>query len=132
MSASTGFAAFVGQKYLSLETFKKSGEGVRTPVWFAEDPASGSSPAKLYIYTIDHTGKVKRMRNSPRVKIAPCDRRGKVLGEWVDATAVIVTGQEAARGTRLLNKKYFPWKQILAFFALFSRQPRIVVVLNPA
>jgi uncharacterized protein len=132
MSASTGFAGLVGHKYLSLETFKKTGAGVRTPVWFAEDPASESSPAKLYIYTVDRTGKVKRMRNSPRVKIAPCDRRGQVLGEWVDATATIVTGQEAARGMRLLNRKYFPWKQILAFFALFSRQPRIVIVLTPA
>jgi|ERR1035438_2114701 PPOX class probable F420-dependent enzyme len=132
MSASTGFAALVGHKYLSLETFKKSGEGVRTPVWFAGDPSSGFSPTKLYIYTVDNTGKVKRMRNNPRVKIAPCDGGGKIQGEWVDATATIVTGQEAARGMRLLNKKYFPLKQILRFFALFSRQPRIVIALTPA
>jgi len=129
-----GFAAFAGHKYLCLETFKKSGEGVKTPVWFAADPAASldSSDAKLYIYTIGASGKVKRMRNNPRVKIAPCDMRGNVLGEWVGAQAEIVSGTEAEHGMRLLNKKYFPWKQILAFFALFSRRERMVFVIRPA
>ena len=29
-----GFAAFSEKKYLNLETFKKNGDGVKTPVWF--------------------------------------------------------------------------------------------------
>jgi len=134
MSATSGFAALDGHKYLSLETFKKSGEGVRTPIWFAADPSAklDSSAARLYVYTVGNTGKVKRIRNIPRVRIAPCDMRGKILGDWIDATARIVTSEEAAQGVRLLNKKYFPWKQILAFFALVSRQPRIVIAINPA
>jgi uncharacterized protein len=129
-----GFAQFDGHKYLNLETFKKSGDGVKTPVWFAADPASNlaSSDAKLYLYTIGVSGKVKRVRNNPRVKIAPCDMRGNVLGEWVEARAEIITGEEAARGMQLLNKKYFPWKQLLAFFASFSRRERIVFALHPA
>jgi len=128
-----GFAAFAGHKYLNLETFKKSGDGVKTPVWFAADPAArlDSSDAKLYAYTIGVSGKVKRVRNNPRVRIAPCNARGGVLGEWVEARAVIVTGDEAARGTALLNKKYFPWKQIMAFFASFSRPERIVFAIRP-
>jgi PPOX class probable F420-dependent enzyme len=129
MSASAGFSVFEGHKYLSLETFKKNGQGVRTPIWFAADPEANS--AKLYIYTVDNTGKVKRIRNNPRVRIAPCDMRGKILGEWIDATAEIVTKEEAVRGMRLLNKRYFPLKQILGFFALFSRQPRLVIALRP-
>jgi uncharacterized protein len=134
MTAPTGFAGFSIHTYLSLESYKKSGESVRTPVWFATDPSvtPESAASKLYIYTIGDTGKVKRIRNNPRVRIAPCDLRGKVLGEWVDARAEIVTGEEAARGMRLLNKKYFPWKQLLGFFALFSRRPRIVIALHPA
>jgi PPOX class probable F420-dependent enzyme len=129
-----GFAQFDGHKYLNLETFKKNGEGVKTPVWFAGDPATNlaSSDAKLYLYTIGVSGKVKRVRNNPRVRIAPCDMRGNVLGEWVEARAEMVTGEEAARGTQLLNKKYFPWKQLLAFFASFSRRERIVFALHPA
>jgi PPOX class probable F420-dependent enzyme len=129
-----GFAQFDGHKYLNLETFKKSGDGVKTPVWFAADPATNlaSSDAKLYLYTIGVSGKVKRVRNNPRVRITPCDMRGNVLGEWVEARAEIVTGEEAARGMQLLNKKYFPWKQLLAFFASFSRRERIVFALHPA
>jgi uncharacterized protein len=128
-----GFAAFAGQKYLNLETFKKNGEGVRTPVWFAADPSTSldSSAAKLYAYTIGVSGKVKRIRNNPRVRIAPCTMRGEVLGDWVEARAEIVTGEEAARGMQLLNKKYFPWKQILGFFASFSRRERTVFVIRP-
>ena len=129
-----GFAAFDGKKYLNLETFKKSGDGVKTPAWFAADvPANlDSSDARLYIYTIGESGKVKRIRNNPRVKIAPCDVRGNVTGEWVDARVEIVTGAEAERGTKLLNRKYFPWKQILGFFAAFSRRGRTVMTIRPA
>ena len=129
-----GFAQFDGHKYLNLETFKKNGDGVKTPVWFAADPAVNlaSSDAKLYLYTIGVSGKVKRIRNNPRVRIAPCDMRGNVLGEWVEALAEIVTGEEAARGMQLLNRKYFPWKQLLGFFASFSRRERIVFALHPA
>jgi PPOX class probable F420-dependent enzyme len=134
MTASTGFAAFANHRYLSLETFRKNGEAVRTPVWFAADPSSklDSRDAKLYVYSIEDSGKVKRVRNNPRVRVAPCDMRGKLLGEWVDAKAEIVTGAEAERGMRLLNKKYFPWKQILGFFALFSRRKRVVIAISPA
>jgi uncharacterized protein len=129
-----GFAGFAGKKYLNLETFKKNGDGVKTPVWFAADEATNldSGDAKLYAYTIGVSGKVKRIRNNPRVRIAPCDARGKVLGEWADARVEIVTGSEAEHGMQLLNRKYFPWKQILGFFALFSGRERIVFALRPA
>jgi uncharacterized protein len=129
MSAASAFSTLEGKKYLSLETFKKNGAGVRTPVWFAAGPASTS---KLFIYTIDNTGKVKRIRNNGRVRVAPCDMRGKVQGDWVDARAQIVTGPEAMQGTRLLNKKYWPAKQIMAFFAMFSPRKRVIIAISPA
>jgi uncharacterized protein len=128
------FAAFADHKYLNLETFRKSGAGVRTPVWFAAEPADGHSggAAKLYVYTIGNTGKVKRVRNNGRVRIAPSNARGKLLGEWVEARAEFVTGEEAAHGMRLLNKKYLPWKQLLDFFASFRRRERVVMAILPA
>jgi PPOX class probable F420-dependent enzyme len=127
------FAAFAGQKYLNLETFKKSGNGVKTPVWFAAEPSARleSSDAKLYVYTIGVSGKVKRIRNNGRVKVAPCNMRGEVRGEWVDARAEIVTGAETEHGMRLLNKKYAPWKQLLDFFAMFRKRERTVFVIRP-
>jgi uncharacterized protein len=129
-----GFAEFAGHKYLNLETFKKSGEGVKTPVWFAADPKTNlaSSEARLYAYTVANSGKVKRIRNNGSVRIAPCDMRGNLLGKWVPARAEIVSGAEAAYGDGLLNKKYFPWKQLLNFFASFRRRGRTGLVIRPA
>src|SRR5215475_8874504 len=123
------FQAFTAQKYLSLETFKKSGEGVRTPIWFAADPVKdlGTAKAKLYCYTVGNSGKVKRIRNNGKVRIAPCDMRGNVTGEWSDARAELVGGTEFSYGMRLLNKKYFPWKQVLDFFASFVRREHAMI-----
>ena len=128
-----GFAAFAGHKYLNLETFKKSGDGVKTPVWFAADPKVDLAgiEARLYAYTIGNSGKVKRIRNNGQVRIAPCDMRGNLLGEWMDARAEIVSGAEASYGNDLLNKKFFPWKQLLNFFASFSRRGRVGFVIRP-
>lgn len=128
-----GFAGFAGQKYLNLETFKKSGEGVKTPVWFAADPSAklDSNDAMLYVYTIGVSGKVKRVRNNASVKIAPCNMRGDVQGDWVPARAEILGGAEATRGMQLLNKKYLPWKQLLDFFSMFRKRERTVFVIRP-
>ena len=130
--SSSGLLQFAGQKYLCLETFRKNGQGVRTPVWFA---ASGSispdlSEVILYVYTIGNSGKVKRIRNNPRVRIAPCNMRGGLRGDWVDARAEILQGEEAAKGMRLLNRKYIPWKQLLDFFAMFRQRERTVFALR--
>ena len=118
-------AALDGKKYLNLETYRKSGKGVRTPVWFAvevtpADAAAANTP-KLYVYTTADSGKAKRIRQSSVVKIAPCDVRGTVTGQWIDAHAKIVSGEEFVRGMRLINRKYCPWKQILDSARITSR-----------
>jgi uncharacterized protein len=129
--ADARFASLQGHKYLNLETFRKSGQGVRTPVWFAGEPEQGA-PEKLCVYSTEDSGKAKRIRNNGRARVTPCDARGKLLGEWVEARAEIVTGAEAEHGMQLLNKKYFPWKQLLDFFSFFSRNKRVVFVIRPA
>jgi PPOX class probable F420-dependent enzyme len=129
-----GFAAFRNEKYLSIETFRKSGQGVKTPVWFAADPNTdiASESARLFFYTIGVSGKVKRIRNNPRVKIAPCKIRGEVTGEWQDGRVEIIAGEEARRAANLVRRKYFPLAHILSFFARFSRRERIVMAITPA
>jgi PPOX class probable F420-dependent enzyme len=129
--ADARFAVLQGHKYLSLETFRKNGQAVRTPVWFAGLPEEGV-PEKLYVYSTEDSGKAKRIRNSGRARVAPCTGRGKLLGEWANAQAEIAAGTEAEHGMQMLDKKYFPWKQLLGFFALFSRQKRVVFVVRPA
>jgi uncharacterized protein len=129
--ADTPFASLQGRKYLNIESFRKNGQGVRTPVWFAGEPADGA-PEKLYVYSTADSGKAKRIRNNSRVRVAPSDVRGKLLGEWVEARAEIVTESEAQHGMQLLNKKYLPWKQLLDFFSFFSRNKRVVFLIRPA
>ncbi|HEY2822234.1 MAG TPA: PPOX class F420-dependent oxidoreductase [Candidatus Acidoferrum sp.] len=133
MSDANYFAALDKRSYLSLETFRKNGEGVRTPVWFAADPTVDirSREAKLYIYTIENTGKVKRVRNNPRVRITPCDRTGGSLGEWIEANARVVEGAEAALGSKLLTRKYF-LKRVFDLFAVLRSAKREVLVITPA
>ncbi len=74
---------FIGQEFLSLETFRKTGVGVKSPMWFAQDGDA------LYLWTNGESAKVRRIRNNPQVNIAPCTRFGAVTGEWVAAQASI-------------------------------------------
>ena len=70
---------FAGQRYLNLESFKRDGTPVQTPVWFA------GAHGVLYVYTLTKAGKVKRIRRNPRIRLAPCTMRGTVTGPWVEA-----------------------------------------------
>lgn len=131
MSGANYFSALDKHNYLSLETFRKNGAGVRTPVWFAADPTIDlrSRAARLYIYTIENTGKVKRVRNNPRVRVAPCSRTGVVKGDWIDANARVVKGGEADHGSKLLTQKYF-LKRLFDLFAMFRVAKREVLVIT--
>lgn len=95
------------QKYISLKTFRKNGVGVATPVWFGEEDGN------LYVMTRSDMGKTKRIRNNPRVTVAPCTIRGKVTGPEFPATARILPSDEFARGRETINRKYWmariPW-----------------------
>jgi PPOX class probable F420-dependent enzyme len=87
-------------EFLRLTTFRRSGVGVATPVWFVVD---GNA---LLVTTMDSTGKAKRLRNNPRVTLAVCDRRGRVGGPEFDATAELVRGQAGTDIRRRVMKRY--------------------------
>ena len=113
--------------YLSLATFRKSGDEVRTPVWFA---AEGGC---YYIFSNGAAGKVKRLRNSPRARAAPCDVRGKVLGAWRDAQAQLIDNeQEIERAHAALRRKYGWQMALLDFFAGLSgrKRQRVYIALR--
>jgi uncharacterized protein len=88
------------EKYVLLTTFRRDGRAVPTPLWVVPD---GSGIA---FWTPDGTGKVKRIRNSGRVTVAPCDMRGKVLGEAVEAQARIGDPADRRRIGAALKRKY--------------------------
>ena len=90
-----------GARYLNLATFRRSGAAVETPVWFAEHGG------RYYLYSAGDAGKVKRLRNSDRARVAACDLRGKVLGPWIEARArVIDDPAKIGGGQRALHAKY--------------------------
>ncbi|NOX51555.1 MAG: PPOX class F420-dependent oxidoreductase [Gammaproteobacteria bacterium] len=75
-------------RYISLATFRKSGESVATPVWFAQvDDA-------YYVFSAGSAGKVKRLRNSGEAKVATCDMAGKLEGQWYGANAILLNDPE--------------------------------------
>lgn len=99
-------------RYVSVATFRRDGREVRTPVWIAEDPARRG---RHFVYTNRTFGKVKRIRHTARVRLAPCDVRGNVANgaRWVDADAAIVSDPAAeARGIAVLRDKY-GWQMAL-------------------
>lgn len=103
---------FDHQQYLNLETFRKNGTGVKTPVWFVADGDA------LFVRTDAASGKVKRIRNHPQIRIAACKMDGALLGEWIEASARLVNDPEIDRKVdRLLGKKYGLMKFL---FGLFS------------
>jgi len=117
-------AQFANAKYLNLETFRKTGVGVRTPVWFAQQETI------FYVYSEADSGKVKRIRNNPKARIAPCDMRGNLRGAWVDARARICESSEAAHGQELLRRKYGWMKIVGDFFSRLRGHTQAVIAID--
>jgi len=92
-----------GHKYLLLTTFRKNGNAVPTPVWFAE----GQDGDKLYVKTRADAGKTKRIRNNPQVRVAPCNVRGKVTGPVFSASARVLPAEDSPRAHQAINRKYW-------------------------
>src|SRR5262245_57628979 len=117
-------AQFANQKYLNLESYLGNAQGARTPLWFVEDDGA------LYLYTVAHSYKVKRILNTPRVRVAHCDMRGNVKGEWVAATARRLGEAESRRANELLNRKYGWAKRILNFLAKIRGHERAAFAIQ--
>jgi len=88
------------RKYISLETYRKNKEPVRTPVWFV------IKDELIQVVTREKTGKVKRIRNNKQAKIAECTMRGKITGEWMPGTIEILSKAETHNAVKLRDKKY--------------------------
>ncbi len=95
-------------RYFSLATFRKSGTEVPTPVWYAE------LDGRYYVFSAGDAGKVKRLRNGNKARVALCDARGGLLGDWHQATARLFDEVELVeKAHRALRAKY-GWQMILA------------------
>lgn len=98
---------FVAEKVVLLQTRKRDGTWVDTPVNIAV------KGAHAYFRTPALAAKNKRIRNFRDVRFAPCTWRGRRTGPPVEATARLLAGEESAAAGRLINRKYPVLQRIL-------------------
>jgi len=87
-------------RYLSITSYKRDGTGVATPVWFVQQDG------RLLVETDAASGKVKRIRRSPAVRVAVCTASGRLRGEQADAVAELLPDSEVSSTERLITRKY--------------------------
>ncbi len=99
------------EKCISLETYRKNNQPVQTPVWFV------IKDDLIYVVTRDRTGKIKRLRNNQQVKIAPCNFKGKIKGQWISGAAKILTDEQTKDAVKWREKKYGLMAKIAKFLS---------------
>ncbi len=93
----------VDEKYVLITTFRKNGDAVASPVWIAA-LADGTAG-----FTTDEvSGKIKRIRNNPKVTLQPCSMKGtpKDGSAVVEATAEVLLGADAQPTRDAIKSKY--------------------------
>lgn len=113
-------------RYLAVETVRRSGAPVVTPVWFV------AHEGRLYFSAPAHTGKVKRLRHTPRGRVAPCDERGQLLGSWIDVVIVPAEEVQAGVADQLLAARYGWQRRLLDAFGWLRRWRYVHYVITPA
>jgi len=107
------------ESYVNLATYRRNGIEVKTPVWIAE--ANGL----YYAFSAGDAGKVKRIRVTPKIRMAACDVRGNVKSEWMNGQARIVSEPGVvAIALRALRAKYGFQMRFTDFFATLSGRIR--------
>ncbi|HYZ49324.1 MAG TPA: PPOX class F420-dependent oxidoreductase [Nitrososphaeraceae archaeon] len=101
-SPSNWISTLSGNAYINLETYKRNGQPIATPVWFTIDHDN----EMIYVITRTKTGKVKRLRNNSKVRIVPCGMRGQPKGEWLNGRATFATAEQQQIALKQRNKKY--------------------------
>jgi len=111
-------------KYITIETFRKNGAGVRTPIWFI------IYQGLIYFRTDVNSGKVKRIRNNPHVRIAPCDIRGNLKGNWFDGKVKFADSAESSITHSMIDKKYGFITTLIRIFNKIRRTNPVVIAIS--
>lgn len=127
-SAASPLLSLSNERFVSLTTFRKTGESVSTPVWIAREGDS------LVVTTPDESGKVKRLRNSGRVELRPCSRTGAVTD---DAPAVpgvaeiLASDDDVTRISGIFARKYgFEYRVFMLIERIAARRQKPRVMLR--
>jgi PPOX class probable F420-dependent enzyme len=131
-NSAAALAGLADERFVSLTTYRRTGEAVSTPVWIARDGGD------LLVTTPKESGKVKRLRNDSRVQLRPCSRTGAVKDDAVavDAHAVIADDdQSRALLTRVFGGKYRLEYRIFLFIERLGKagaKQRVLLRINAA
>lgn len=131
MSDRPGFDKLGDERFVSLTTFRKTGVAVSSPVWIARDGDA------LLVTTPVESGKVKRLRNNPRVEMRPSTRRGQVEDGVlpVAGTVELITDEATKEAmTEIFKKKYgFEYRLIMGIERVAARRqkPRVMLRITP-
>lgn len=127
--AAARLLAMGDEKFVRLTTFRRTGEPVHTAVWIARDGE------RLLVTTGADSGKIKRLKHSPRVELTPCDRSGTVVTGAAAATgAGLVDPSPATRSVlnKVMGKKYGLLFQVFRIVAGFRGSEKVTaVVIRP-
>lgn len=118
--SSEKLAIFEDQKFISLETFKKNGQGVKSPVWFVIHDGI------IYVTTMDSSWKVKRLKNNKSIRIVPSDIKGKPKGQWIDGEAFFGDESELKLAMSLRSKKYGLLARVIGMFV--AKKGKLAVI----
>jgi len=111
--------------YINLETFRKNGEGVKTPLW------QTTEGAVMYAWTQADSGKVKRIRNNPNVRLCESDARGNPKSEWISARAEIRDStEEEAKQRKRMATKYGLLFQAFRLMAALRGTEHVVIAIR--
>jgi len=114
-------------QYMALETFRKNGQGVVTPVWVTREGET------LYVLTVDMTWKVKRINNNSRVRLAICDARGNLHSEFIEATAEVMdTPQQWQAMKRRARAKYGLMFRLFMLMGRLRKSHYVVIKIEAA
>ncbi|OBF54699.1 PPOX class F420-dependent enzyme [Mycobacterium sp. 852002-53434_SCH5985345] len=88
-------------RYALLRSFRRDGSPVDTPIWFGLD-------GDALVFRTKVGPKTRRLTTRRDVELTACDHRGRVRpgAKPVAGRATILSGDDAERANRVLNKRY--------------------------
>jgi PPOX class probable F420-dependent enzyme len=99
-SSTSDLTAGLDGRNIALETHKRDGSWVNTPV----NPAREGD--HIFFRTWATSAKVKRLRNDPRVRVAPSRPNGHPTGPFLEGRATRLEGPDAEHAAHRMNRRF--------------------------
>lgn len=93
-------ASITRARAVMLTTFRRDGSPIGTPVWLVV------RNGLLHVTTAASSGKVKRIRRNPRVRVAACTQLGRVTGPVLDGEARILDAAGTTEALAAIRRRY--------------------------